>query len=71
MNRISTAYNRTLEQTQFGFRRKKGCDNAIFILRNIIDRSSSKPMRISFIDLTAAYDKIPRKILFRVLDIRL
>ena len=71
MNRISTAYNRTLEQTQFGFRRNKGCDNAIFILRNIIDRSSSTPMYISFIDFTAAYDKIPRNILFRVLDIRL
>ena len=71
MNRISAAYNRSLEQTQFGFRRNKGCGNAIFILRDIINRSSSTQMYISFIDLTAAYDKIPRKLLFRALDIRL
>ena len=70
LDRIAEAYNKTLDQTQFGFRRNKGCDNAIFVLRNVINRSP-ETMYISFIDLTAAYDKIPRNLLFRVLDIRL
>lgn len=70
LNRISEAYNRTIDETQYGFRKNKGCDNAIFVLRNIIN-TSKDTMYICFIDLTAAYDKIPRKLLFRVLDIRL
>ena len=70
LDRISESYNNTIEQNQFGFRKNKGCDNAIFILRNVINTSKEK-MYICFIDLTAAYDKIPRNLLFRVLDIRL
>jgi retron-type reverse transcriptase len=70
LDRISESYNNTIEQNQFGFRKNKGCDNAIFILRNVINTSKEK-MYICFIDLTAAYDKIQRNLLFRVLDIRL
>ena len=70
MDRISDAYNNTIEQTQYGFRKNKGCDNAIFILRNVINTSKEK-MYLCFIDLTAAYDKIPRDLLFRALDVRL
>ena len=70
IDRISDAYNNTIEQNQYGFRRNKGTDNATFILRNIINTTKEK-LYICFIDLTAAYDKIPRSLLFRVLDIRL
>ena len=37
----------------------------------VINRLSSTQMYISFIDLTAVYHKIPRKLLFCALDIRL
>ena len=70
MKRLQDAYNNMLDQSQYGFRSNTGCDDAIFIVCNIIEKSS-ETMYLVFIDLTAAYDKIPRPLLFRVMDIRL
>ena len=70
MKRLHDAYNNMLDQSQYGFRSNTGCDDAIFIVRNIIVKSS-ETMYLVFIDLTAAYNKIPRHLLFRVMDIRL
>ena len=70
INRLQAIYNIILDQNQYGFRSNSGCDDAIFIVKNVMERSGEK-MYIAFVDLTAAYDKIPRHLLFRVLDIRL
>ena len=70
MKRLQDAYNNMLDQSQYGFRSNTACDDAIFILRNIILKSS-ETMHLVFMDLTAAYDKILRHLLFRVRDIRL
>ena len=68
--RLQDAYNSMLDQSQYGFRSNTGCDDAIFIVPNIIEKSS-ETMYLVFIDLAAAYDKIPRHLLFRVMNIRL
>ena len=43
--------------------------DAIFILKNVIQKHS-EPLVLLFVDLTAAYDHIPRDFLFRVLEFR-
>ena len=70
MKRLQVAYNSMLDQSQYGFRSNTGCNDAIFIVCNIIEKSS-ETIYLVFIDLTAAYDKIPCPLLFRVMDIRL
>ena len=55
--------------TQFGFRSNKSTNEAIFVLRNIIDHSSDE-LHCCFIDLKAAYDWINRDVLFKILEYR-
>ena len=73
VNRIRKNYERILLPTQFGFRANKSTTDAIFITSRIIQQSKAngKPLYIAFIDLKAAYDWIPRPMLFRVLKNRL
>ena len=47
-----------------------GCDDAIFTLRNVIERTGQSGVLI-FIDLTSAYDTLPRRLMFRLLSLRL
>ena len=58
-----------LDQSQYDFRSNTGCDDAIFIVRNIIEKSS-ETIYLVFIDLQPTI-KIPCPLLFRVMDIRL
>ena len=55
---------------QFGFRRGRSCTDAIFINRHILEKTG-REVHSAYIDLKAAYDWIPRAILFEVLRIRL
>ena len=70
LNRVRTAYNVLLLRTQCGFRTGVGTDDAIWGLSQCMRKSKSK-FYILFVDLTAAYDKIPRKLLFLCLLRRL
>jgi len=70
MRRLQAAYDKLLDPSQCGFRSNSGCDDAIYILRNVMDRSGDQ-LFLAFIDLTAAYDRIPRDLLFRALSVRL
>ena len=70
ISRIRNAYEVIISNYQFGFRSNRSTTNAIFILQNSINISST-PLFICFIDLKAAYDWINRDMVFKILDIRL
>ena len=68
--RARNAYSKLLDQCQCGFRPGRGCDDTIFSFRNVIERTGQVAVLI-FIDLTSAYDTLPRKLMFRILTLRL
>ena len=64
--RLEKAYNKMLDWSQCGFRRNSSCADAVHILHECITKCS-KQFYILYVDLTAAYDKLPRKLLFYLL----
>ena len=62
-------YEHNISEAQFGFRKGRSTGDAIFILKNIIQKHTG-PLVLVFVDLTAAYDHIPREFLFRILEFR-
>ena len=69
LNRLLDTYEHNISEAQFGFRKGRSTGDAIFILKNIIQKHSG-PLVLVFVDLTAAYDHIPREFLFRILEFR-
>ena len=69
LNRLQNTYEQNISETQFGFRKGRSTCDAIFIIKNVIKKHTG-PLILVFIDLTAAYDHIPREFLFRVLEFR-
>ena len=69
MTRLKDAYEIHLGENQFGFRSNKSTSDAIFIMKSVIEKHGGTLVAV-YIDLTAAYDHIPRDFLFRVLQIR-
>ena len=69
LNRLQDTYEHNISEAQFGFRKGRSTCDAIFIIKNIIEKHSG-PLVLIFVDLTAAYDHIPREFLFRVLEFR-
>ena len=69
LNRLQGTYEENISEAQFGFRKGRSTCDAIFILKNIIKKHSGLLVLV-FVDLTAAYDHIPREFLFRVLEFR-
>ena len=67
--RMKEAYETHLGERQFGFRRNKSTSDAIFIMKSVVQKHGGTLVAV-YIDLTAAYDHIPRDFLFRVLQIR-
>ena len=70
VGRIKDAYEKHLSETQFGFRKDRSTTDGIFILKNVIEKTK-EPLIAIYVDLSAAYDHIPRDFLFRVLKLRL
>ena len=68
-DRIKSAYEKQLSEAQFGFRANRSTNDGIFILNTII-RKYNEPLVAIYVDLTAAYDHIPRDLLFRVIEFR-
>ena len=73
VNRIKDTYEHILLHTQFGFRGNRSTNDAIFIIRHVLEKAkkSRTPLYVAFIDLKAAYDWIPREALMKCLEIRL
>ena len=58
-----------IDIAQFGFCKNRSTTDGIFIMKDINDKYNS-PFVAAYIDLTAAYNHIPRDFLFRVLELR-
>ena len=69
LNRLQDTYEHNISEAQFGFRKGRSTSDAIFIIKNVIEKHTG-PLVLIFVDLTAAYDHIPREFLFRVLEFR-
>ncbi|MCP4258756.1 MAG: hypothetical protein GY774_14830 [Planctomycetes bacterium] len=67
--RLKNAYERHISNAQFGFRRNRSTTDGLFVMKNIIDKCG-EPFVAVYIDLTAAYDHIPRDFLFKILKLR-
>ena len=66
LDRLSNFYESQLLTTQFGFRSGKGCNDGIFVVKQLqeIACRSNKKLYTCFVDLSAAYDHINRQFLF-------
>ena len=73
LKRLSMFYESQLKSTQFGFRSGVGCNDAIYMAKQLQEISSiaQKSMYVCFIDLTAAFDHVNRNILFQTIRNRL
>ena len=73
LKRMSSFYETQLKNTQFGFRRGAGCNDAIYMLKQLqeIASISERKLYACFIDLTAAFDHVNRALLFKTIKNRL
>ena len=57
---------------QFGFRPRRGVDDCVFSTKRLEEefRQKGQPLYLAFLDITKAYDSVPREALFRVLEER-
>ena len=69
MARLKESYEMHISETQFGFRRNKSTADGIFVVKTVIEKYGGH-LIVVYIDLTAAYDHIPRDFLFKVLNLR-
>ena len=70
IRRIKDAYEKHISEFQFGFRSNRSTSDGIYMMNKILKKSKD-PLIAVYVDLTAAYDHIPRDFLFRVLNFRL
>ena len=73
INRMKSWYEKQLLDQQQGFRSGRGTSDGIYIIKRVqqITNKMKKPCYALFIDLTAAFDKVNRKMMFRAISNRL
>lgn len=73
MVRMKDFYEGNLLKTQFGFREGKGCNDGIFVMKQLqsIAVQQQKELYTCYVDLTAAYDHINRVALFTSMKARI
>ena len=66
---MNTKVESKLRNSQFGFRSGKGTVDAIFVMRQIIEKAKEKkfPLHLHFIDFKAAFDTVWRTALWKML----
>ena len=72
LNRLKTWYECQLSDHQNGFRKDRGTADGIYTIKRVQQISSRKlqPIFLLFVDLSAAFDHIPRKWLFESINLR-
>ena len=73
LKRISGFYENQLKRSQFGFRKGVGCNDAIYVAKQLqeIAYVANRSLYACFIDLTAAFDHVNRCLLFKTIRNRL
>ena len=68
-DRVEQTTEKTLLQTQFGFRSGRSCAHAIFCLKQAQQayRLKKSPLLAAFMDLEKAFDSIPRDAIWQAL----
>ena len=68
--RLQTVVERVLPESQCGFRKGRGCNDAILTARQLVEkcREHDNSLFIMFVDLRKAYDSVPRPALWCVLE---
>ena len=66
---MKATYEMHISETQYGFHQNRSTSDGIFIVKTVIEKYGGRLIAVC-IDLTAAYNHIPRDFLFRVLKIR-
>ena len=69
LSRFQKAYEAHISESQFGFRQNRSTSDGIFIVKMVTEKVGESLVAV-YIDLTAAYDHIPRDFLFKVLNLR-
>ena len=69
ISRLKESYESSISNAQFVFCKNRSTTDGIFIMKNVIEKYKG-PFIAVYIDLTAAYDHIPREFLSKVLEIR-
>ena len=71
-DRIRPWYEAQLTDEQNGFRKNRGTTDGIFTVKRIhqISNRKTQPLYLLFVDLTAAFDHIPRDRLFQSIRMR-
>lgn len=69
LNRIEPVIDKILRKEQAGFRRGRGCDDQIYILRHITQQCNEfkSPLTLCFVDFEKAFDSISREALKKIL----
>ena len=72
LERLRPWYESQLSDEQNGFRQNRGTSDGIFVLKRIqqITHRKMQPLFLLFVDLTAAFDHIPRRWLFKSIERR-
>ena len=70
-NRLQSAAEAVLPEAQCGFRPGRGCSDAIFTVRHLVEKAFEHRVKLFclFIDLRKAYDSVPRLALWRAMEI--
>lgn len=73
LSRISDWYDDNLLEGQYGFRPKRGCQDAIYCLKRVqqISYEKNEDLFVGFADLKAAFDWVPRDWMFTSIKIRM
>lgn len=73
LKRLSDFYEQQLMRTQFGFRSGMGCNDGIYMLKQMqeVAETSDKKLYVCFVDLTAAFDHVNRDMLFKTIKSRI
>ena len=73
LKRLSKFYENQLMRTQFGFRSGVGCNDGVYMIKQLqeIASKSRRKLYICFVDLTAAFDHVNRNLLFQTIRKRL